>query len=738
MAAAQPLPESSTSAYEKPPGNTTPRNAPSSAARPASRSVMVTSCTSKPASSSTAAISRSPLVPSSRSTATRGLAPGARASSASGVGAGEYVSRHSGGARVARPAASCATHTGLAWRASSWKDVASHVSRSAAMGASSTRAPPTVTVTAPSGAPGAPTGAAGTSATANACSTAASAASSTSSSQPSSSANSGPSTPASPPAGGGGSSSRSPVLPANAISSAATSSPPSLMSCSASRPPAAGPAASSAWIALKPRTSSAGSSQSGTCAPLPTAPNTWPSAEQPMRARPPDRSTCTSVEPPDGALRSGVSVAPTSGHGAYSEMTSEPGALTISPSGARAAMDSESLPPSTATPVAAMKAPMAAHASYSAAPSCGSLAAHIQLAEHLASSSDVMRAAARLVMASATARRPMAAGDTRPLSGCSPMDDATPRASKCDSATTAQSASGMCSGPTHCCRATSPPTARSTLLVRKRLEPTDSSRSTRSSAPAASVPGGSSSGGKPSVARRLLVYVFCGMLPSTFSVSMHTGLLPSAASCSTMSPSPVTSPTYATHARSRAHSAEKSGMASGRMSSASDSWYSAPQISSTDRLASPTGMARTSMRPPAGDTISLSTLQLPPAPWSWMLTIGLASPSSQHARMTRFTFCSICASPRCTALKSSSTLLSPAAMDDAAEPPMPMRYAGPPSLTTTMPGAGAPLTTCSPSMQPMPAVNMMGLTYSRRSPLGSRSPSERVKPATTGSPNLLP
>src|SRR3972149_5546227 len=44
--------------------------------------------------------------------------------------------------------------------------------------------------------------------------------------------------------------------------------------------------------------------------------------------------------------------------------------------------------------------------------------------------------------------------------------------------------------------------------------------------------------------------------------------------------------------------------------------------------------------------ISLTTLQFPPAPWSWMLTIGFSSPISTHARMTRFIFCSISASPR--------------------------------------------------------------------------------------------
>ena len=52
-------------------------------------------------------------------------------------------------------------------------------------------------------------------------------------------------------------------------------------------------------------------------------------------------------------------------------------------------------------------------------------------------------------------------------------------------------------------------------------------------------------------------------------------------------------------------------------------------------------------------------LPLPPAPWSWILQIGFSFPLSKHALITRFSFCSISASPLCTAPKSSSVLLSP-------------------------------------------------------------------------------
>ena len=52
-------------------------------------------------------------------------------------------------------------------------------------------------------------------------------------------------------------------------------------------------------------------------------------------------------------------------------------------------------------------------------------------------------------------------------------------------------------------------------------------------------------------------------------------------------------------------------------------------------------------------------LPLPPAPWSCILLIGFFSRISTHARITLFSFCSISASPRCTAPKSNSDLLSP-------------------------------------------------------------------------------
>lgn len=55
------------------------------------------------------------------------------------------------------------------------------------------------------------------------------------------------------------------------------------------------------------------------------------------------------------------------------------------------------------------------------------LAAYIQLTEARTSASAVMGAQTRLVSDSATARRAMAAGSSRPLSGASPIAVARPR-----------------------------------------------------------------------------------------------------------------------------------------------------------------------------------------------------------------------------------------------------------------------------------------------------------------------
>mmetsp|Transcript_80009 Transcript_80009/g.214132 ORF Transcript_80009/g.214132 Transcript_80009/m.214132 type:complete len:415 (-) Transcript_80009:1264-2508(-) len=414
-------------------------------------------------------------------------------------------------------------------------------------------------------------------------------------------------------------------------------------------------------------------------------------------------------------------------------------------------MLSESLPPSMPTPSSTITSRSASAQSYMAAPSPGSLAAHIQLPSHLTSASAVTLAHTRLVSASATDMRALAAGDSRPLMGCSPMAVAPP-VTGCPSgvsmvwAMTAQSASGVCSGPTHCWRAMSPVTLRSTLLVRNRLDPTVTDDSTLSSASAmAALPVRASSAwntGAGSAAGTRSAWlewnVFLGMSPSTLSSGRSTGVVLSWRSNTTHLPSPVTSPTQHMPDRSRALIFSSSGRSSALTRQQLFSWYSAPQSSRTDMVGSPTTTSRISMRQPTGSAISLSTLQLPPAPWSCIDTMGLRSPMSTHARTTRFIFCSISASPRCTALKSRSARFSPKAIDDAAPPPMPMRYAGPPSFTIFMPFSGLLFLRWRASIWPKPPVKRMGLIHSRRSPPKVRSPKLRVKPQMSGSPNLLP
>mmetsp|Transcript_14859 Transcript_14859/g.37606 ORF Transcript_14859/g.37606 Transcript_14859/m.37606 type:complete len:312 (+) Transcript_14859:1950-2885(+) len=309
------------------------------------------------------------------------------------------------------------------------------------------------------------------------------------------------------------------------------------------------------------------------------------------------------------------------------------------------------------------------------APSPFILAAHIQLPEALMSCRLVTCAEHMFVSASATVIRAMAAGLTSPRMGCSPTVVAIPVSVSKPCATSAWSASGVCSGPTHCCCAISPETERSTLLVRKRFEPTESSLSTRPTASFTVTLVGSASGVALG-ASCVSVKTFLGISPSTSASDRSTGVEPSRESKSTTRPSPVTSPRCAIGADSRSAMRSSRGRLAGEVSSALFSWYSAPQISSTDIDLSPQRIARTSMRPPIGSQISLSTLPLPPAPWSWMAWMGLSAPRLMHARMMRFILFSISASPRCTALKLSAACLastSTSSLDEAAPPPIPMR-----------------------------------------------------------------
>mmetsp|Transcript_22338 Transcript_22338/g.34127 ORF Transcript_22338/g.34127 Transcript_22338/m.34127 type:complete len:200 (-) Transcript_22338:255-854(-) len=199
-------------------------------------------------------------------------------------------------------------------------------------------------------------------------------------------------------------------------------------------------------------------------------------------------------------------------------------------------------------------------------------------------------------MASATTMRAMAPASINPLMGCSPHATAVPVVSKCVWAVTATLERGSWRGPTHCCCATNPVTERSTLWTRNRLDPTESNRKTRSMADATVVPSGSESGWYV-FAMGLSMYVFCGILPNTKSSGRSTTGVTAASgaeSCTTTRPSPVTVPRTRKGQFSRFAILAKSASSSARRRRALFSWYSAPHISNTERVSSPSNTLRTS------------------------------------------------------------------------------------------------------------------------------------------------
>ena len=135
-------------------------------------------------------------------------------------------------------------------------------------------------------------------------------------------------------------------------------------------------------------------------------------------------------------------------------------------------MDRESLPTGILMPSAGHNSiPTALTVAYSAASSPGSPQAAIQLADSFTRGSS-MGAASKLVIASATAIRP----DAGPFSAASgvrsPMDMASPAKPWKSASVTAQSATGTCQGPTIWSRCVKPPTVRSPMVIRKRLDAT--------------------------------------------------------------------------------------------------------------------------------------------------------------------------------------------------------------------------------------------------------------------------
>ena len=84
--------------------------------------------------------------------------------------------------------------------------------------------------------------------------------------------------------------------------------------------------------------------------------------------------------------------------------------------------------------------------------------------------------------------------------------------------------------------------------------------------------------------------------------------------------------------------------------------------------------------------------------------------------MTSWARRSISGLPRCTESKSSSAALAPAAIDDAAPPPMPMRMPGPPICTSSVPAGKTTFSVMSAPIVPSPPALMIGLWKPRRTP----------------------
>ena len=92
--------------------------------------------------------------------------------------------------------------------------------------------------------------------------------------------------------------------------------------------------------------------------------------------------------------------------------------------------------------------------------------------------------------------------------------------------------------------------------------------------------------------------------------------------------SPVTFPTSYIGERSRSATFFSFWIFSSPIIKPIRSWLSLPIISLEDRVGSPMGSLSKSILPPVSSTNSLKQFRCPPAPWSWMETMGLLSLST--------------------------------------------------------------------------------------------------------------
>ena len=124
-----------------------------------------------------------------------------------------------------------------------------------------------------------------------------------------------------------------------------------------------------------------------------------------------------------------------------------------------------------------------------------------------------------------------------------------------------------------------------------------------------------------------------GGFPNIYSSLMSMGFTPSACS-KTNFISSVVSPTTYIGERSRSAIRRTRSTSFSSIRIPIRSWLSFPMISLAESVGSPIGSLLMSMWPPVASTNSERQFKCPPAPWSWIETIGLSSDSA----MVRITF----------------------------------------------------------------------------------------------------
>ena len=265
-------------------------------------------------------------------------------------------------------------------------------------------------------------------------------------------------------------------------------------------------------------------------------------------------------------------------------------------------MESESLPPSMADAERPIAAHHRLHASNMCAPSPGSFAAYIQLPEYLTSLRPVVLAKTRLVTASPTVIRAIAAGDHAldglladargaagdPVVGLRDDADVRDRYLQRPDALLLRDEAG--DGPVHL--------GGQEALAAHRRKAEDAVESVRRRGPLRKF---QSLGLEVHALElvRLLGHVAEHLLEVEVLAPVGE---PSGAvgSTSLTRPLPSMLPRTLNGHRSRAQIFSMTGKDSGAMSIALFSWYSAPHISSTERVASPSFTARMLSSPPLG------------------------------------------------------------------------------------------------------------------------------------------